>query len=328
MKIYAAETSGYLQKASGISWADCLLQTPSPWPGGDIYVGKRFWHITKPPTDNWARWRGYLTFPTGFLGNRTIRSAWLVFTVKQRGADFGGTIRLFRRGATSWGEELDSGDWNACEVVEGDFSPVGFTGEVWKSIDPASIETGRNTEFRFVQLGTAAPTGDEHVVLYGADDADRRPCLVIDTGSINDDVCTNLAEVMTAHQSDLAVNAIHSDMRHTVDQVPEIQIGWDGKRTMDPEREGYQLVTASIWWLGEQIDSTAALMSRDREQRQQADLITRILLKDRDCNGYCTEIMSIEESLPDLIQWPSGSEYIGVTVTVTYRLEIGDMEML
>ena len=329
MKVYARESSGYLQKGSGISWADCGTQVPSAWPGGDLWFGKRLWIVTKPiPTQNWRNWRTYLTFPTGFLGNRTIESAWLVFTVKERGADFGGTVGVYRRTGAGWGDELDSGDWNACTVLEGTLSSVGFTGEVWMAIDPGSIQTGRDTQFRLGLLGTTEPTDDEYAVLYGADDAERRPYLLIDTGSINDDVCTNLAEVLTAHQSDLAVNAIHPDMRHTVDEVPEMQIGWVGSRLANVEQDQYRQVTAGIWWIGEQMDSTSQLMSRDREQRQKADLITRILVKDRDCNGYCTGILSIEENLPDVIVWPSGSEYIGVYIEVTYRLEIGDFETL
>lgn len=319
MKIYAESISGYLQKASGISYQDALQQDPSAWVGGDLLVGQRYWETAKPPTQNWAIWRSFISFDTSCLKGRTVKRCWLVLRVKEKGAGLAAELRVFSHGRLPWGDTLDPDDWSACDRNEGTLYPEGLRTEVWKSIEPAAVDTSGRTQFRIWSLGEILePTDDEFVRFYGPD-SEGRPYLMIDTGNVNDDVCQNLKEVLEKHQAELGVNAIRGELLQTVPNPPEIQISWE--TTSGGEGE-LQRITATIYWV-----ATGTPASIDQEPRQKADLIRRILLQDQTCNGYCTGIESITEELADNILWGE-KWYMGAIVTVVYRRALGDMELV
>jgi hypothetical protein len=324
MNIYAETISGYLQKKSGASWANCLLQVPTEWAGGDLYLGKRYWTTAKPPTQNWALWRPFLSFDTSGLAGKTIKSAWLVFRVKTLGVGFGGSAQVWSQGTTPWGALLEPGDWDKCNQTEGVLAATGMSGEVWKSIDPDSINKSGQTQFRLrIADETLAPTGDEYVVLYGADDADRRPRLVIDTGNVYDDVCTNLAQVLDAHKAELEAVTVHSDMPETA-EVDHVYVGWAGGAEDDEEQ-----ITVDVYWIGGCMDQTGGVSpSLDRAARIKADVLRRIIRFDANCggslnngNGYCTGIESLTAeggTGATVIPWRNDDLLLGCVLRVTY----------
>jgi len=323
MRIDAESISGYLYKQSGSGWADALLQPATPVVGGDLIVGKRYWLGGKPPTQNFAAYRGYVSFDTSVLSGKTVHLAWLVLTVKDRGADFADSLRVYSHGSAPWGDTLDSGDWDACDLLEGYLYPVGLEGVVWKSVDPASLNLEGQTQFRLRSDEVAPPAGEEAVTFHGAVGAPEGAYLVVDTGNINDDICTTLkTDVLAPHQSELGASAIHDKILHTVNNPPEIQIGWAGTRT----ENGEQFVSAEIWYLDVPVGGAGADdLSLDEGPRIKAGLLNKILRKDNSCGGLFTKCVSITEEIYDQLQWTINDDRLfrAALITVTYKRPIG-----
>jgi hypothetical protein len=139
---------------------------------------------------------------------------------------------------------------------------------------------------------------------------------VIDTGNVYDDVCTNLAQLLTAHKSELGVTEVHSDLPHTPD-AGHVYVGWSSGRVDERNR-----ITVDVYWIGASLgDLTGTSPSLDRAARQKADLLKRVLLFHSDCQGYCQGIEAIDAMVampPTAILWPNQEMYLGCQVTVTF----------
>lgn len=322
MEFTLESRSGYLQKASGQGWADTRVQEPYPYTGGDLYVGKRYFVHPKYGY-SWRLWRSYLSFDTSELTRlkRTVRDAYLEFRVKTKGSGFIDTdsVRVFSHGSTPWGDELEPADWDKCDTDEGYFLGRGMDTVVRFLVDPGHINKTGQTQFR-LRMGNEvdAPTGDRYVAFYGAD-SDEGVRLVADTGYINDDIPTTLAEeVFPAWESALGVTDTHPAFLPTATNTPEIQIGWAGTQTADRQR-----VTVDIDYIERKIpagSSEAPLHNLDETMRKKADLIRRIVLMNKTCKGLTTGIESISEGplpLPD-DKYGDMDWLMGARVTVTF----------
>jgi hypothetical protein len=323
MNIYAEAISGYLRKSSGTSWPDALIQDPSAWAGGDIIVGSRYWTEPRPPTRNWRLNRGFLSFDTSALHGRPVKDVALVLRTKERGALLAGALSVWSHGTNPFGAELDEGDWNRCNLLEATLGTSGLSGEVRTFVLPASINAVGQTQFRLRKADeTTEPTGDGRVTFYGPDDATRRPYLMIDTGSVYDDVCTNLAAVLNAYKTSLGVLEVHDNQPETA-EVDHVYVVWAGG--MDAER---QKISADVYWIGGHLgDTTGTTPSFDRAARLKADMMRRIIRMDGNCNGYCTILESCEAqgaTNPTLIPWTNDELLLGVALRVTYLRELGE----
>jgi hypothetical protein len=312
-----------LRKSSGASWADALLQDPSVWAGGDIIVGSRYWTELHPPTRNWRLSRGYLSFDTAALARKTVKDVALVLTVKERGTLFAGSLSCYSHGTNPWGTELDEGDWNRCDLLEATLAARTILGEARVLILPSSINTVGQTQFRLRMANeTTEPTGDGRVTFYGPDDLMRRPYLLIDTGSVYDDVCTNLAQVLDRYKANLAVTQVHDNQPETA-EPDHIYVVWAAGQDTDRQR-----ISVDVYWIGAHLgDVTGTVPSLDRAARLKADMLRRIIRMDGTCNGYCTGLESCEAqgaTNPTLIPWTNDDLLLGVALRVTYLRELGN----
>jgi hypothetical protein len=206
MNLYPIAT-GYLQKGSGISWADCLLQDPQPneeyGEFDNLYLGKRYW-IGHGPTQNWRAWQSFYRFVA--LAKRPAAATLRLYVnIDESAPDL--TLRLYLLDAT-YGS-LDGSDWNAAGTTYGDISSANIqaTPQGQKYLEwtftagmLAALPTSGAFDLRIACADqTAAPTTDQYLRVFavGFEDPAVRPVLIIP-------ITDRRAEILDAVEAALA----------------------------------------------------------------------------------------------------------------------------
>ena len=188
--VYARKTDGYLLKASGVSYADCVASSPDNGARGSGYggsgtspywirVGQRYYTTVSGTVLNWRILRAFMSFDTGNIGlsEEIIDSAALHIAAKadnSTSAEF--NIAPYSQGSTPWEPGLGAGDWAKCgtaETVLATSSIAAVDTYYSMAVAAGSINTAGLTEFRLVSSreGTDPNQGDpsaEYVDLWSA----------------------------------------------------------------------------------------------------------------------------------------------------------------
>jgi len=299
--------SGYLLKASGVSWGVCKVATPDVYAGADLVAGKSYQYFPKPNKKLWRLAQSFLSFDARQLTGHNLRWVYLSLKPKTIGGGASGNLVVTLQGATPWGETLESADWGKCDGAEATLAISGLTvdTETRVMLDVTGLDLTGLTQIRIsAEDETTEPTVDNTVTFYGADTGEVT--LVANTGNILDDVCVTLAdEVLAPYKSQLGVTEIASELLAECTNPPEIHVGFEHGNIADQER-----VSPVVYYINRIIPAGSAsgvVYSRDRVVRQKADLIKRIIMADRNCKGLMSRLESIDIS-PIL---PPGPEYEG-----------------